>query len=195
MPHSRPGPRFQRDSGLLHWVIQGLPLESTALSLYLILQDPSSAPTSSLPSLCCFLRSSPSRRHLSCPRAVHLRVSSPAVLWSQRSLPRPSVIAHSSQFYFLVLLSPPSPSHFHMPWLSVLLQCGVAFLVLSSGQIPNQLTKQCTFGGGCQSQHLVCSLPSYPPLALARLSASAVGQCPGREGGKEASQDTQMFSA
>lgn len=174
-------------------VVQGLPLESTALSLYLIPQDPSSAPTSSLPSLCCFLRFSPSRRCLSCPRAVHLRVSSPAVLWSQRSLPRPSVIAHS---FISLFFSPlPSPSHFHTPWLSVLLQCGVAFLVLSSGQIPNQLTRQCTFGGGCQSQHLVCSLPSYPPPALARLSASALGQCPGREGGKEASQDTQKFSA
>lgn len=99
-------------------------------------------------------------------------------------------LCHSSQFYFLVLLSP----SFSFTFPHALAQCtllavdhGVAFLVLSSGQIPNQLTKQRTFS--CQSQHLVCPLTSYPPLALARLPPPLLVSA---QGGREARRPTKI---
>lgn len=57
----------------------GLPSESRALYHCLIPQDRNSPPASSPLSPRCFC--------LSCPRAVHIRVPSPEVLWSRRSLP------------------------------------------------------------------------------------------------------------
>lgn len=62
----------------------------------------------------------------------------------------------------------------------------VVFLFLSSGQIPNQLTKQRTLGGGCQSHPCLFSaiLPSSRPGQVTPLHCWSVPREGGRQGGK-----------